>query len=105
MSSGSSGDARRRRRLASEIKDSLRELRNQLSLLNHQVGAHVGRRSGLAISDRHQCLPDRVGAQPRISGLLTDRGYRGRSDVPLLRPDVRGQRVLRDGVRHLAGSG
>ena len=41
MSSGSSGEARRRRRLASEIKDSLRELSNQLSLLNHQVGAHL----------------------------------------------------------------
>ncbi|GAA0929527.1 MarR family transcriptional regulator [Kribbella koreensis] len=34
-------DARRRRRLAAEIKDSLRELSNQLSLLNHQVGTHL----------------------------------------------------------------
>jgi DNA-binding MarR family transcriptional regulator len=41
MSSASSGGARRRRRLATEIKDSLRELSNQLSLLNHQVGAHL----------------------------------------------------------------
>jgi DNA-binding MarR family transcriptional regulator len=40
MSSASSGRARRRR-LAMEIKDSLRELSNQLSLLNHQVGAHL----------------------------------------------------------------
>lgn len=37
----SSDEARRRRRLASEIKDSLRELSNQLSLLNHQVGARL----------------------------------------------------------------
>lgn len=31
----------RRRRLAAAIKESLRELSIQLSLLNHQVGAHV----------------------------------------------------------------
>jgi DNA-binding MarR family transcriptional regulator len=37
----SGGTARHRRRLASEIKDSLRELSNQLSLLDHQVGAHL----------------------------------------------------------------
>lgn len=41
MSSVSSDDARRRRRLATEIKDSLRVLSNQLSLLNHQVGAQL----------------------------------------------------------------
>jgi hypothetical protein len=38
MSSVAADDARRRRRLATGIKDSLRELSNQLSLLNHQVG-------------------------------------------------------------------
>jgi DNA-binding MarR family transcriptional regulator len=42
MSPASSREpARRSRRLATEIKDSLRELSNQLSLLNHQVGAHL----------------------------------------------------------------
>jgi len=44
MSSISSRDldaARRRRRLTRAIKESLRELSNQLSLLNHHVGAHV----------------------------------------------------------------
>ncbi|MDX6282315.1 MAG: hypothetical protein QOH03_3386 [Kribbellaceae bacterium] len=41
MSSVAADDARRRRRLATGIKDSLRELSNQLSLLNHQVGAHL----------------------------------------------------------------
>src|SRR5215217_9146772 len=35
------GDARGRRRAASAIKDSMRELSIQLSLLNHQVGAHL----------------------------------------------------------------
>lgn len=34
-------DAKRRRRMTTEIKDSLRVLSVQLSLLNHQVGAHV----------------------------------------------------------------
>jgi DNA-binding MarR family transcriptional regulator len=33
--------ARRRRRVTNEIKDSLRDLRGQLALLNHQVGGHL----------------------------------------------------------------
>src|SRR5437588_10690388 len=41
MSSISSTDSHRRR-LTSSIKQSLRALSIQLSLLNHQVGAHVG---------------------------------------------------------------
>lgn len=41
MSPVASDDNRLRRRLATEIKDSLRELSNQLSLLNHQVGARL----------------------------------------------------------------
>jgi DNA-binding MarR family transcriptional regulator len=42
MSPASSREtSRSRRRLATEIKDSLRELSNQLSLLNHQVGARL----------------------------------------------------------------
>lgn len=35
------GTARQRRRLTTAIKESLRELSNQLSLLNHHVGAHL----------------------------------------------------------------
>jgi DNA-binding MarR family transcriptional regulator len=35
------GDRRQRRRLSTGIKDSLRELGIQLSLLNHQVGAQL----------------------------------------------------------------
>ena len=35
------GTARHRRRLTTAIKDSLRDLGNQLSLLNHHVGARV----------------------------------------------------------------
>ncbi|WP_328997267.1 MarR family transcriptional regulator [Kribbella sp. NBC_00709] len=42
MSSASSAEpARPSRRFATEIKDSLRQLSNQLSLLNHQVSAHL----------------------------------------------------------------
>jgi DNA-binding MarR family transcriptional regulator len=42
MSSISTGEsARRRRRLVAGIKESLRELSVQLSLLNHHVGAHL----------------------------------------------------------------
>ncbi|HEY7225475.1 MAG TPA: MarR family transcriptional regulator [Micromonosporaceae bacterium] len=35
------GDARARRRLTTQIKDDLRDLRNQLSMLNRQVGARL----------------------------------------------------------------
>jgi DNA-binding MarR family transcriptional regulator len=37
----STGAGRERRRLTTTIKDSLRELTNQVSLLNHQVGTRV----------------------------------------------------------------
>jgi DNA-binding MarR family transcriptional regulator len=43
MSSVEPGDGtRRRRRSTTAIKDSLRQLSNQLSLLNHHVGARLG---------------------------------------------------------------
>jgi DNA-binding MarR family transcriptional regulator len=41
ISSDDAGAARRRRRLNTAIKESLRELCIQLSLLNHQVGEHL----------------------------------------------------------------
>jgi len=41
MSSVSKSDAKARRRLITSVKDSLRELNNQLSLFNRQVGQHV----------------------------------------------------------------
>jgi DNA-binding MarR family transcriptional regulator len=41
MSSVESGRAKQRRRLTTAIKDSLRELTNQVSLLNHQVGQRL----------------------------------------------------------------
>src|SRR5713101_1123055 len=42
ISSSDSDPQRRRRRLTASIKQSLRALSIQLSLLNHQVGAHLG---------------------------------------------------------------
>ncbi len=42
ISSTDSDGAARRRRLTASIKQSLRALSIQLSLLNHQVGAHAG---------------------------------------------------------------
>src|SRR5215471_17458354 len=41
VSSDGGSDPRQRRRLTTTIKDSLRDLRNQLSVLNHQVGARL----------------------------------------------------------------
>lgn len=41
MSYVTSEDRRVRRRLTTQIKDSLRDLRNQLSTLNRQVGTHL----------------------------------------------------------------
>ena len=42
ISSSESDPAQRRRRLTASIKQSLRAVSIQLSLLNHQVGAHLG---------------------------------------------------------------
>jgi len=41
MSHVTSGDRRARRRLTTQIKDGLRDLHNQLSTLNRQVGGHL----------------------------------------------------------------
>ena len=86
MSSGSSGEARRRRRLASEIKDSLRELSNQLSMLNHQVGAHLDLKDVdldcLELITRHgpmspSIVARRAGLHPATMTGVLDRLQRG----------------------------
>jgi len=41
MTPVTSGNQRARRQLTNQIKDSLRDLRNQLSMLNRQVGTHL----------------------------------------------------------------
>src|SRR6266545_2070266 len=71
--------ARRRRRLTTAIKESLRELRSQLSLLNHHVGAHVELKDidldCLELINRHGPLSP--SALARRAGLVRARRERG----------------------------
>jgi DNA-binding MarR family transcriptional regulator len=87
MSPESAEDVRRRRRrLTAEVKDSLRALSNQLSLLNHQVGAQLDLKDVdidcLDLITRHgpmspSALARRTGLHPAtITGIL-DRLQRG----------------------------
>src|SRR5262245_22786379 len=80
------GAARRRRRLTTAIKESLRELSIQLSLLNHHVGAHVDLRDvDLDCFDliaRHgplspSALARRAGLHPATMTGILDRLERG----------------------------
>jgi DNA-binding MarR family transcriptional regulator len=89
MSSVSSRDAdgaRRRRRLSTQIKESLRELSIQLSLLNHQVGAHAGLKDVdldcFDLISRHgpispSALARRAGLHPATMTGILDRLERG----------------------------
>ena len=86
MSSILQGDARRRRRLATSIKESLRAATNQLSLLNHQVSVRLAIKDVdldcLDLIARHgplspTALARRAGLHPAtITGIL-DRLQRG----------------------------
>ncbi len=78
--------ARRRRRLAAAIGESLRELGSQLSLLNHQVGAQLDLRDVdldcLDVIDRHgplspSALARRAGLHPATMTGILDRLERG----------------------------
>jgi DNA-binding MarR family transcriptional regulator len=78
--------ARRRRRLTAAIKESLRELSNQLSLLNHQVGAHVDLKDVdfdcLELINRYgtlspSALARRAGLHPATMTGILDRLQRG----------------------------
>jgi DNA-binding MarR family transcriptional regulator len=89
MSSISTSDAgapRRRRRTTTAIKESLRELSNQLSLLNHHVGAQVELRDVdldcLELVNRHgplnpSALARRAGLHPATMTGILDRLERG----------------------------
>jgi DNA-binding MarR family transcriptional regulator len=77
---------RRRRRLTTAIKDSLRELNNQLSLLNHHVGARVELRDVdldcLDLISRHgplspSAVARRAGLHPATMTGILDRLERG----------------------------
>lgn len=80
-------DARRRRRRATTaIKQSLRELRSQLSLLNHQIGARLDLKDVdldcLDVINRHgplspSALARRAGLHPATMTGILDRLERG----------------------------
>src|SRR4030081_1387141 len=86
VSSSDAGAARHRRRLNTAIKESLRELSIQLSLLNHQVGGHVDLKDVdldcLDLINRHgplspSAIARRAGLHPAtVTGIL-DRLERG----------------------------
>jgi DNA-binding MarR family transcriptional regulator len=86
MSPESAEEVRRRRRLTAEIKDSLRALSNQLSLLNHQVGAQLDLKDVdidcLELITRHgpmspSTLSRRTGLHPATMTGILDRLQRG----------------------------
>ncbi len=80
------GNKRRQRQLATEIKESLRELSIQLSLLNHQVGARADLKGVdldcLDLINRHgplspTALARRAGLHPATMTGILDRLERG----------------------------
>ena len=85
--SSENGDAvRHRRRLTATIKETLRELSVQLSLLNHHVGAHVDLKDVdvdcLDLINRHgplspSALARRAGLHPATMTGILDRLERG----------------------------
>lgn len=86
ISSEDAGTARSRRRLGLAIKESLRELSIQLSLLNHHVGAHVDLKDidldCLDLINRHGplspgVLARRAGLHPATMTGILDRLERG----------------------------
>ncbi|VVJ23988.1 Transcriptional regulator [Amycolatopsis camponoti] len=79
-------DATRRRRSTVEVKESLRDLRNQLSLLNHQVSAHLALKDVdldcLELIGRHgplspSALARRAGLHPATMTGILDRLQKG----------------------------
>jgi DNA-binding MarR family transcriptional regulator len=115
VASKSSSSGRLRRRLASEIKESLRELSIQLSLLNHQVGAHADLKDVdldcLDLINRHgplspSALARRAGIHPATMTGILDRLERGGWITRERDPDDRraiAVRALRDRNAELFG--
>ncbi|HEY3748695.1 MAG TPA: MarR family transcriptional regulator [Pseudonocardiaceae bacterium] len=111
MSSVSSdGGTRQRRRLTRAVKESLRELNNQLSLLNHQVGAQVDLRDidldCLDLIARHgplspSALARRAGLHPATMTGILDRLQRGGWISRDRDPDATDRRAV--AVRALSG--
>jgi DNA-binding MarR family transcriptional regulator len=115
VASKSSSSGRVRRRLATEIKESLRELSIQLSLLNHQVGAHADLKDVdldcLDLINRHgplspSALARRAGIHPATMTGILDRLERGGWITRERDPDDRraiAVRALRDRNAELFG--
>jgi DNA-binding MarR family transcriptional regulator len=103
-------EARRRRRLTREVKESLRELGNQLSLLNHHVGVHVKLKDVdmdcLDLIARHgpltpSGLARRAGLHPATMTGILDRLQRGGWIARERDPDAADRRAVT--VRVLPG--
>ena len=80
------GDARQRRRLTAAIKESMRDLGNQLTLLNHHVGSRLEIKDVdfdcLEVINRHgpispSALARRAGLHPATMTGILDRLERG----------------------------
>jgi DNA-binding MarR family transcriptional regulator len=107
--------ARHRRRLTRAIKESLRELSNQLSLLNHHVGTHVALKDVdldcLELINRHgplnpSALARHAGLHPATMTGILDRLERGGWVARERDPDDRRAvlvRVRRDRAAELFG--
>jgi DNA-binding MarR family transcriptional regulator len=113
MSHITSGSGKTRRRLTTDIKDSLRDLRTQLSMLNRQVGAHLDLKDVdldcLDLISRHgplspTALARRAGLHPATMTGILDRleraGWIARERDPADRRAVT-VRALRDRSREL----
>jgi DNA-binding MarR family transcriptional regulator len=112
MGSKGSAEARGRRRLTRAVKESLRELRNQLSLLNHQVSSKVAlkdvdldcleliaRRGPLGPSE----IARSAGLHPATMTGILDRLQRGGWIVRERDPDATDRRAV--AVRVVRGRG
>ncbi|MFJ2031596.1 MarR family transcriptional regulator [Streptosporangium sp. NPDC087985] len=96
-------DVRRRRRVTVAIKESLRELSIQLSLLNHQVGAHVDLKDVdfycLDLINRYgplspSALARRAGLHPATMTGILDRLQRGGWVIRERDPDAADRRAV-----------
>ncbi|MCW3842956.1 MarR family transcriptional regulator [Micromonospora yasonensis] len=103
MSSVGSADARRRRRSATRIKEAMRELNNQLALLNHHVGVRLSLRDVdldcLDLIARHGplspgALARRAGLHPATMTGILDRLQRGGWIVRERDPDATDRRSV-----------
>ncbi|HEX4700988.1 MAG TPA: MarR family transcriptional regulator [Pseudonocardiaceae bacterium] len=104
MSSIEPGDGvRRRRRSTTAIKDSLRQLSNQLSLLNHHVGARLGLKDidldCLDLIDRYgpmspSTLARRAGLHPATMTGILDRLQRDGWIIRDRDPDATDRRAV-----------